>query len=282
MEAKIAFSLGATTDLPSGLLRMMDRAGESLIGKIHADIAMKPADPANGEERNRVELIAKIPYAEVQLFFGKSAAKIIVFGKTERLSGVPAFLDRSTAAAREALRDAARGMGSIDKALSLRLMRESLDLILSGKRAPNDLRRLYPVGLSGGAAQEIVGNFNLALKTLTMKYRGGAGILALFLFSGLFGLFFFSPIYETLVHDRGPTVRRLIEILVPMASLGGAWFILDRAIRYALKLKFPKARLKASQNIGKIGYSVLTSVILVYVLFFFLATRVFPVVTNPG
>jgi len=272
--ARIDFSLGATSELPSGLLRMMSRIGETNLSKGHADIEMKTAAPdcPDPEERARIRLTARIPYADIKMKIGKGEYIVSAFGKNGRLSGVPAFLDKTTAAARKTLEQAAQGHVPMDRALTVRLLRDGLGLVLAGKTQTNDLRRLYPAGLSGAAAQEIMQNINLALKSLTMEARAMTGGIAVFVCLLLFGGFFFTPLFGQLNQSLSPKLVRVIELLLPLLAMGGAWQALTTTAKGALKRKYPTASVAQAPNIGKIGYSSLAAIAAIYVLFYFIVS----------
>lgn len=273
--ARVDFSLGPTSGLPSGLLRMMDRIGETNLSKGYADIVINPPAPEGGlsEARSTIKLTAQIPYADIKMRIGKQEYVISAFGKTGRLSSVPSFLDQSTSSARAALAQAAKGLGPLDKALTVRLIRDALGLTLGGKTQTNDLRRLYPTGLSGNAAEEIMRNISLALKYFTMKARGLAGGLALLVSALLFGGYFFSPLFARLHANEDMKLIRTIEVLVPLLVMGAAWMAILHTAKWALKRKYPTAGIAQSQNVGKIGYVTVCAIAVIYVLFFYLANN---------
>lgn len=271
--ANVHFTLGRTTDLPSGLLRMMDRIGLANLVKGHIDVAMHPpaAEPETPEERATVRLTAQAPFAEIVLKIDGAAHKIFALGKKGRLSNVPAFLDRSLEEARKILLKAAHGTEDIEKAAKLRLLRDALRLALQGKTAPNDLRRLYPVGLSAETASEIAGNMSLALKGITARARLVASIVFAAASATIFAGFFHSPLPALLEETFGKNGLLAVKILLPFLAIGAAWAGLLRAAQGALKAKYPEATIGGGQDLGRRGYTALAAIGLLYALFLFLS-----------
>ncbi len=263
--AKIHFSLGRTTDLPSGLMRMMQRIGEDKLAPAHMDVTLHPpaAQPEMVEEQKLLRLTARVPYAEIRLKIGKKESDVIVFGKQGRLSNVPAFLDEALAPARKILQDAVKGHKSFEKAITPRLMKEALNLVLAGQAHPNHLRRLYPIGLSGGAAQEIMGNISRSLSFYTAEARAIAGSLCALLSAVLFAGFFFS----SLPASMSGSALLAVKTLLPLGAMGLTWLALHHAARWALSRRYPGAKIGATQRIGKTGIASLAAVAILYGLF---------------
>lgn len=270
--ATVTFSLGRTTDMPSGLLRVMDRLGLGKLGDGWADISMRlpSTDPGAAEDKTTVFLEAKIPYADIRLKLGDQTVVISAFGKKGRLSSVPPFLDRTTDAARQKLAQAAQGRAALDEALTVRLIREALDLILKGKRTTNDLRRLYPVGLSGKAAQDIMADIDKALKAFTVKARAIIGGSLFLLSAVLFVAFLFSDVRDELTNLLDFRLIRLVAFFIPVMAMGVSWLALHHTARWVLGRKYPNAALSQTQNIGKLGYGFVLGIGVLYVLLFFL------------
>lgn len=267
--AKAHFELGRTSDMPSGLLRMMERIGLANLAKGHIDVTMQQAAPdAAAEERALVRLTAQIPYADLVVKFAGTPHKIAVFGKKSRLLNVPAYLDRALEEARKILAAAARGEADIEKTSSFRLMREALSLALKGKTSPNDLRRLYPVGLSPQAAQEIMRAMGLALKALTARARLIASLAFVIGSAGVFAGFFFSGLPSFLAERFGEKGLLTVEILLPLLTIGIAWTGLLQTAQGSLKRKYPEASVGGQQDLGRRGAAALAVILMVYALFF--------------
>lgn len=265
--ADMSFSLQTTHGLPSGLLRAMTRLGEENIHKGHAKIQMHRPDPeATSEaEKSRISLEAFIPYAEAKIRFGDKGSLISCFGKKGKLSGVPAFLDEALKASRSHLKRAAKGKTNIEKALKPRLMKEALKLNLSNKVHPNFLRRLYPVGLTGDAASEIMKHMGAALKCETMKVRTIVALACTLLSIGSFAGIFLSPFYRWALDHYGEKTVLIGEITLPLIALSITWFALHSLARSVLKARFPSANVIASPKLGGRGYTALITILLSYV-----------------
>lgn len=265
-SARLSFSLSATSGLPSGLLRAVSRFGEANLPNGHADIALVPEDPEKPQKKTTLLLEAKIPYADIKIVINGKGAIIACAGKMGRLLGVPAFLDSALKESRRELARAAHG--AIPLKVTTRAMQDALKLGLEGKTNPNNLRRLYPVGLSGNVAKEIMGHMELALRAQTRKLRliiAGGCLMAS---GGLFAIFFFSPLVVSL-----PTQAiTLLKIALPILVIGTDWLVLSQAARWVLKKKFPALPLATTQSIGRTGYTTLSLVLALYIALFLAVT----------
>jgi hypothetical protein len=266
--AKLSFSLSATSGLPSGLLRAVSRFGEANLPKGHADITLVPEDPEKPQKKTTLLLEAKIPYADIKIVINGKGSLIACAGKMGRLLGVPAFLDASLKEPRRELARAAHGAIPLKAALTARALQDALKLALAGKISPNDLRRLYPVGLSGDTAKEIMGHMELALRAQTRQLRLIIAACCLVASGAIFALFFFSPLLASL----SIKTATLIKAALPVFVVGADWFVLSQAARWALKKKFPTLPLAATQSIGRTGYTTLGLVFALYVALFLAAT----------
>jgi len=263
--ARLSFSLvNSATRLPSGLLRAISRIGEENLPKGHADVALQEEEDAAKESKEgkkrptTVRLEARLPYADIKIRFGAKTSVIACAGKKGRLFGVPAFLDDSLTSARRDLMRAAQGAVPLAHALSARAFRDALVLILSGKTHPNALRRLYPVGLSGEVAQQIMRSIASALRAETRKLRAIVAAGCFGLSGGIFSLFLFTPIAAALT----PLYGLLLKGALPVLVLGLDWVLLSQASRSILKRKFPAAGAARLQPIGRTGYAMRAGVAL--------------------
>jgi hypothetical protein len=262
-----SFQMKNTTDLPSGLLRNLDRLGIANLGKGHADIAILPqeaeADP------KILHLRATFPYADVKIRIGKSLFALTVFGKKGLISGAPAFLDAALKPARAALAEAASGSSkALDKAMETRAIREAITLVLEGKKNTNDLRRLYPIGLSPQVAQEIMIAANKSLRVMTRGLRIGIGALCFGLSVGAFAGFFLTPLKAML--GASPPLASAAKILLPILALGLSWFALNHATKWKLHVRVPRATPHFVQDIGLIGKGALAAIAFFYAALLFL------------
>lgn len=264
--AEINFQLAPNVELPTGLRRGMERIGLDKLPETYADIELltpeaAPASATSATQKsppppNRLKLVAKIPYADLTVQLDQEQAKISVFGKKQRLFNVPPFLDASLTKARQDLRAAAAGKASLTELLSVRALQDSLQLRMAGKIKADDLRRLYPVGLSANAAAEIMSDMKKALAATTRATRVAAtaglsiiALLAIFLIVKLA----LPPIIQ---HDHAPQVW-MIHGFTLFLLLGSFWICLNQIIRWLLRKKFKAENLAFNQNIGKIGYAAL-------------------------
>lgn len=268
-HAKVEFHILGNQDLPSGLLRSLDRLGIVNLVKGHGDIELTlPDAKAPDAEKTTLQLQAKMPYADIKMRLMDKLVMVASFGKRGLLSGLPAFLDVSLRPWREHLERAALGEESLEKALEARALREALMLALDGKDKPNDLRRLYTIGLSQNAAQEIMRNIGLTLRHITLQERGIAAALCFVLCVSLFAGLFFTPLFASLAASMSPKMLLLIEALVPVAAVGLSWTVISHATRWVLQRKYPNANVRLTQKIGKIGYGALAGIVAAYGLIF--------------
>lgn len=274
--ARMDFALGATVDMPSGLLSGLSRIGENqFIKGQHADFAMKPQSPddpnAPRADRIVINLEARIPYADVKIKFSTKGAIISCFGKKGRLSGVPPFLDMGLTAARKILARAAQNDADIEGALAARAIKEAFELVLAGKSHPNDLRRLYPAGLSAATAQEIMGNLARYFRSSTAKLRMVAGGVCFALSATLFSALFFTPLYTSLSAFLGQAGILAFKVVFPLVVLAANWLGLQQAASIVLKRRFPALHVAGSQPIGKTGMGTLGAIAFLYILLLFLS-----------
>ncbi|HAX90878.1 MAG TPA: hypothetical protein DCY07_01530, partial [Rhodospirillaceae bacterium] len=258
--ARLSFSLGSTSGLPSGLLRAISRIGEDKIFKGHADVTIKPAAAPETADKTTILLEAKIAYADLKMRIGTKSGIVSCVGKLARLSGVPAFLDESLTDARRELVRAAHGAVPLEQTLTVRVLSDALKLALTGKVTPNDLRRLYPVGLSGEAAKEIMDNMTLALKTETRSTRIMTAILCIIISGAVFAGVLMTSFLSAL-----PSITALlVKAALPVIVLGVNWAILTQTARWGLKRKFPTIAMTSKQNIGRTGYATLAAILVLY------------------
>ena len=271
--ASIAFQLISNNQLPTGLRRGLDRVGLANLPQTYADIELVPFEPEpppqNPNEKtrpppsNKVKLTAKLPYAELEGSIGSTKAKISVFGKRQRLFGVPCFLDESLKLWRDKLAAAAKGQGSLQPAIEARLIQEAMQLILNGKTHPNDLRRLYPIGLSEAAALLIMQHLQQALRRETRKVRLASAAAIAALAIGTLFLILNSGLIPPLTKLREPLGYALHGGLL-ILMLVVVWLALSQVTRWFLGKKFGPQKLALRQNIGAIGLTTMGIVTLGY------------------
>ena len=271
--ARMDFVLGATSGLPSGFLRNLSRIGDDRLCKGHADFTLIPPslEDRKAQSHYTIKIEAKIPYADMKVRFGKKAVLVSCFGKQARLSGVPAFLDEALVSARSTLAGAARGTLPLEAAIKTRLMRDTLALALAGKIHPNELRKQYPVGLSGEVATEIMTNTRQLLKSTTSQTRMAVGLAAA-AFSALFftGLFY-TGFFGTFTANLPSPVTLLLKALILTGALGLAWLFLVQSSRWRLQRKFPQTKIVLNQPVGKTGYIIFSLILAIYLVILFIS-----------
>lgn len=259
--ANVAFQLGNTTDCPSGLLRTMDRIGVPNLLKGYADIELTPQDP-EAEDKTLLTLNAKLPYAEMKIRFNGKAALVIAFGKKGHLSGVPPFLDAALTSKLNDLKAAASGGKSIEKLLKIKLIADALNLVLQRKTHPNDLRRLYPVGLSAPMASQILSLLAQTLKSATFGSRLAMALFGTGISAALIGAFYFSSLHQQLTTSLSPNAFKTIEILMPLLLMGGTYMAVEIMAKVSLNRHHPDIQVSGNQDVGKTGYTALALIAL--------------------
>ncbi|HBM91156.1 MAG TPA: hypothetical protein DD400_04705 [Rhodospirillaceae bacterium] len=262
--ATISFHLGTTKDLPSGLLRLLQRIGEDNLPR-HADITMAQANPET-ETASTVKLVAQIPYADIKIKIDGTPRMIAVFGQKAYLAGIPAFLDNSLKEARDLLLQAANGKGKIGKALETRVLQDALNLTLRGKIHPNELRRCYPIGLSATAAKEIMQNMGLALRSQTRKIRLVVAMSFLGAATLFFASLFFTSLFAKISAGWAPFTLLSVVFLLPFVTVGLCWFILINTTQWTLEQRFRSAKVGAKQPVGRVGYGTFAGIFVIYIL----------------
>ncbi len=262
--ATLSFNLGSTKDLPSGLLRLLQRIGENNLPR-HAEITMEQASAETGKP-STVNLTAHIPYADIKIKINDKPRMIAVFGQKAFLAGIPAFLDNSLKEARELLVNAAKGKGQIGKALEARALQDALNLTLRGKTHPNELRRCYPIGLSADAAREIMQNMGLALRSQTRKIRFIVATSFLGATTVFFASLFFTSLFAKMSLGWAPFTFLSVLVLLPFITVGLCWFILINTTQWALEQRFRSAKVGSKQPIGRVGYGTFAAIFVIYIL----------------
>jgi|GEM_PF-765086 hypothetical protein len=268
-------------DLPSGLRRGLDRIGIANLAKGHADIKLiepeKDKDPDTLEDSDKgssvtVRYETKLPYADLKVRFGGARAVLVnVFGKRGLLMGVPAFLDQSLKPWRDKLKQAAAGAVPIDDALKARAMRDALALELSGQGQIANLRRLYSVGLSPAAAQDILLDMRRALGRLTRHVRAGAAMAAVLAGSGLLAAFLLLPLHAAMTQSWPWMAGLMLDLAVLALVMGLGWISLGKAAQWVLSRRFPKLKISLHRDTGYIGYGMLLGIFAAWIAILLLA-----------
>ena len=203
--------------------------------------------------------------------FGGKKAVISVVGKRCAISGVPAFLDDALKPWREKLHQAARGAAPLEAAIEARALKEILALTVAGKGKTEEVRRLYPFGLSSEMLSGILVDTQLALNKTTLKTRTIIATLCVIFCAAIFyGLFIFGlEGYLTFGWNR--FLELAADLAVLAGTLSASWAMLNFSARFVLKRRFPQLALALKQKIGKTGLSMLGGIVLSFIIFILLA-----------
>jgi len=259
-----------TDGLPSGFRRGLDRIGMANIWKGHGEVSVHPAKKDEEKKEHDgapvplLTYVAAVPYAELRVVLGKKKADISVVGKRCAITGVPYFLDAPLASWMEKLRTASVGQAAIEGALGVRAIKDALKICVSGKGSVQELRRLYPFGLSSGVMQNMMQWMKLALNKVTLKTRAAvacSGVVASF---AVFYLRFKSGVLSQVPYDAYKSAA--LDIVMLSAALGVCWATLNFAVRFVLKRRFPQAAFSLQQKIGKTGLSMIAGIVIAFVL----------------
>jgi hypothetical protein len=263
--------------LPSGLRRGLERIGLANLGKGHGDITASPPTEEQREDRRngqRVPLLnytVTLPYAELRMGFGSKKAIIAVVGKRCAISGVPNFLDDTLQPWRDKLRAAATGMGSLNDAIEARALKEILALCAAGKGTGQEVRKLYPFGLSADAITAILKDMRLAVNRVTFKTRGLIALLCPVLSAGLFYVALTVGYLTAWTVGMSAWQQAAADFALLAGVMGVSWGFLNFAIFFVLQRNFPGLSHSLQQKIGKTGYAMLGSIIVIFALCLFLA-----------
>ena len=261
--ANLSFALSETRKIPSGLLRLMQRVGEDNLYR-HAKITMTRSNTEKKKEPTTLLLTAHVPYADVKMRINGKGSMISVFGKNRRITGVPFFLDEAISESRKTLATVAQAKEKLNAALTTRVIQDALTLILQGKQHPNNLRRRYPIGLSANVAKEIMSHMNLSVRNLTRNARLILGSLYTVLANAFFAGIFFTSFFGNFVEGWNPALVYATLITIPFIAIGKCWFLLLYASRRILKSRFKKASIGPTQPVGRVGYIIFATNILLY------------------
>ena len=276
--ARTHFQLAGNSELPSGLRRGLDRLGIVNLPNGYGDVtiveAPKPqtdyidaklaappglesefyeeGETPKKQEVPEVHYRASLPYADIRISFNGKAVLVSAFGKKGSLMGVPTFLDTALESAREALRQTAQGQNHFNEATKTRLMRDALALLLTGSNTVNDLRRIYPLGLSAEVAAEILANMRRALNNTTKSRRILVAVLCMIASAALFGGVFMTDIHAMLTQNLLPMMQLGVDIAVLGTALLVSWFVLSSSAALALRKRFD-GKTALLQSTGKAG-----------------------------
>jgi hypothetical protein len=196
--------------------------------------------------------------------FGNKKAIISVVGKRCAISGVPNFLDDSLHPWREKLHQAAFGKASLQEAIEARALQEILSLSVAGKGRVEEVRRLYPFGLSVDAINAILKDTRLAINRTTLTTRTVIAVLCVAACFTSFYLVFTSGTEQRLTAGWSRWQEMVADSTFLVTAIGASWALLNFSTRFVLKKRFPQMQLALQQKIGKTGYSMLGGIIAVF------------------
>ncbi|MGE3623830.1 MAG: hypothetical protein AB7H77_08175, partial [Bdellovibrionales bacterium] len=208
---------------------------------------------------------ADLPYADIKLRIGGARAVLVsVFGRRGLTMGMPPFLDDALEPWRAKLKDAGAGKAPFDKALEARAMRDALALEIAGLGKVQNFRRVYPLGLSPKAMQEILRDTRRALNRFTFRLRATAAAGAGCLGAAVLAAFILTPLHAT---ATGTSVWSGLATDLGMlgAVMGLCWMGLGKIVQFKLKKEFPGVKVSLHGNAGNAGGWMLGGIVLAWV-----------------
>lgn len=205
LTAQTVFRL-RKTGLPPGLVTLMDRVGGARLASDHhahvqllvgrdAEALARFADIEGGANLWFLYR-AQMPYAELEISFGKATLKPKLAGYKSRLIDVPDFMDALLKPGVDLLHDAARGGAGASQLILSAARYRALGDVLRGlvragpRKMAKFLHENYPLGLSQGMEAQILRDANTALSRLSLWPRmmamGGALAIAALILGGYF------------------------------------------------------------------------------------------------
>jgi len=208
LTAKTVFSL-RKTGLPQALVGLIDRVGGArLASDQHAHVQLLTGRDAEqlarfadieGDSNLWFLYHVQMPFAELEIGFGKAALKPKLAGYKSRLVEVPDFMDALLKPGTDLLHDAARGGAGASQLILSAARYRALGDILRGlvrggaRKMTKFLSENYPLGLSQSLGAQIVRDANTALSRLSLwpRMMAMAGTLAV-AFAILAGYFLYG------------------------------------------------------------------------------------------
>ncbi len=270
--------------LPSGLRRGLERIGLANLHKGHADVtAQMPPEEKGAKEKGGeppkegapvpiLHYEVKLPYAELRMDFGNKKAVVSVVGKRCAISGVPNFLDDALNPWIEKLRVAATHTGNLNEAIEVRALKEILSLTVAGKDRTDEVRKLYPFGLSAQTIDGILSDMRLALNRATLKTRATMAIGCVVASALIAYIIFMQGIEARITMGWKWYIGLALDIALTGAMMAASWALLNFSTRFVLQRRFPQLKLALKQKIGKTGRSMLAAIVTVFLVTMFFAT----------
>jgi hypothetical protein len=250
----------------------LERIGIANLGHGHADISAVPPPKEEMEDaldKPHIPILlyeVALPYAELRMGFGGKKAIVSAIGKRCALVGTPNFLDTALQPWRDKLKQML-----LEDAIEARALREILSLTVSGKDRLEDVRKLYPIALSSEAIQSMLTDMRLALNKTTFKTR----MVMASLCSAICALFFYEFLdagFEFLVTGQGNRwIGFLTDLVLLVIAMTLSWASLNFSSRFVLQKRFPHFSFALTQKIGKTGYGMLASIVMLFMVSLLLA-----------
>lgn len=186
LTAQTVFTL-RKTGLPPSLVTLIDRVGGARLASDHhanvqlltgrdAEALVRFAD-IDGGSNLWFLYRAQIPFAELDIAFGKAAIKPKLAGYKSRLVDVPDFMDALLKPGVDLLHDAARGGAGASQLILSAARYRALGDVLRGlvRSGPRKMAKFlfeqYPLGLSQNLGAQILRDANTALSRLSLWPR---------------------------------------------------------------------------------------------------------------
>lgn len=243
--ADLHFASGSTGELPAAMRRAIDRAGGiKALANGHATIDYVVPEDDEQPKKGAIALnySATMECADIVVNFGNEAKRIAVFGHKRTMIEVPAFLDEALAKGVKRLHKAAKGNGKIEDALRYRAIREACDLSLAGKIRPEDLRKLYPLGLSKPMIIQITTGLRGALARMTLVARWVGFVSATVIADVLGAALYLTPLHSSIIRTAGNGVGLATEIFIPVFCAAIGYIITGQAGLFHLRRVFPSSK----------------------------------------
>jgi hypothetical protein len=254
--ADATFKPGSSGELPAALRRGIDRAGGlKTLANGHAVIDYSV--PKDEEQPKKGVLVlnytANLACADIVLRIQGKAQRIAVFGQKRVMLDVPPYLDAALAKGLQSVEQAAQGKVRLTEALDYRAIREISTLVLNGKAPLEQIRKIYPLGLSKAMMQRIVRQLRRALARMTLVARWAGLVTAVIVADIIGGAFYLTSLHATTVQNVGRLGGLALEILIPLVCAGLGYLLTGQAALWHLRQVFPKAKIGAHHHGGTLA-----------------------------
>lgn len=263
--AEASFGAGSGAELPSALRRALDRGGGlKMLANGHAVIdSTVPKDEEQKPGQAVINYTAKLRCADAVIQFVDENKRIAIFGSRNTMLEVPAYLDKTLAEGLAFLELAKKGKEKFEKALAFRAIAEAAQLTLNGDGRVENLRKIYPVGLSKTVIQQILAGVKQSLARVTVAARWAGFIAAFIVADVLGGAFYITPLHDTLLTAAGKQGTLAVELLLPLFCAIVGYILTGQAALFHLRRQFPQAKLAMHHHGGLLGVAAAVMAFLV-------------------